>query len=55
MKNEVNRGFIAKKRNYNQPAIMVSRIESMFIMQSASGAAIGGGEPIGGGDPDGAI
>ena len=43
------------KKNYNQHAIMVSRIESMFIMQSVSGAAIGGGEPIGGGDPGSGI
>ena len=43
------------KKHYNQPAIMVSRIESMFIMQSVSGAAIGGGEPIGGGDPGSGI
>jgi len=34
---------------------MVLRIESMFIMQSVSGAAIGGGEPIGGGDPGSGI
>ena len=43
------------KKIYNQPAIMFSRIESMFIMQSVSGAAIGGGEPIGGGDPGSGI
>ena len=43
------------KKIYNQPAIMFSRIESMFIMQSVSGAAIGGGEPIGGGDPGSSI
>lgn len=43
------------KKCYNQPATMVSRIESMFIMQSVSGAAIGSGDPIGGGDPGSGI
>jgi hypothetical protein len=42
------------KKIYMQPATMVSRIESMFIMQSVSGAAIGG-NPIGIGEPGDAI
>jgi len=54
MKNEVNRALVAKKKNYNQPAVQVARIalESMVLAGSPAPAPSGDEVPIGSGDTD---
>jgi|GEM_PF-5205916 len=46
MKNEVNRAFMAKKRNYNQPSVQVAQFVSMSLMQAASPANTIGFVPV---------
>ena len=53
MKNEVNRAFMAKKRNYIQPKVLVARIalESMVLTGSPTPTPDAHMDNGGGGDP----
>ena len=49
MKNEVNRSFMDKKKNYNQPSTDVLLINTENMMQGLNVSVNSGGTPPGGG------
>ena len=46
MKNEVNRAFMAKKKNYINPEVLVAPFASMTLMQAGSPAPVDGSNKV---------
>ena len=50
MKNEVNRSFMDKKKNYNQPNVELVQLMPTTMILAGSQTGLGIGDPISGGE-----